>query len=50
MRLIEKKQNQKSNLFSSLINFVASAHKTYLRQGLKEVQKHIRRGEKGYNI
>ena len=25
----------------------ASSHKTYVRQGLKEVQKHIRRGEKG---
>ncbi|CAF0840493.1 unnamed protein product [Brachionus calyciflorus] len=28
----------------------ASAHKTFLRQGLKEVQKHIRRGEKGLVI
>ena len=26
----------------------ASSHKTFVRQGLKEVQKHIRRGEKGY--
>ena len=25
----------------------AAGHKTYVRQGLKEVQKHIRRGEKG---
>jgi hypothetical protein len=25
----------------------ASKHKTFIRQGLKEVQKHIRRGEKG---
>ena len=25
----------------------ASAHKMFVRQGLKEVQKHIRRGEKG---
>ncbi len=26
---------------------LASGHKNYVRQGLKEVQKHIRRGEKG---
>jgi len=25
----------------------AATHKTFVRQGLKEVQKHIRRGEKG---
>ena len=28
----------------------ASTHKTYVRQGLKEVQKHIRRGEKGFVV
>ena len=27
--------------------FLASAHKNFVRQGLKEVQKFIRRGEKG---
>lgn len=26
---------------------VASKQKTYLRNGLKDVQKHIRKGEKG---
>ncbi len=36
------------NLIASILYFdQASGHKNYVRQGLKEVQKHIRRGEKG---
>ena len=28
-------------------HFAASKQKTYLRNGLKDVQKHLRKGEKG---
>lgn len=35
-------------IYNLLYNHVSAAkHKSYLRNGLKDVQKHLRKGEKG---